>query len=70
MNWLSIQRSDGTIYDAELSNANEQIKGQGRGNLLIVNGVTGARNTIPLHTDFLNDKGSLSVNHLQSLNCR
>ncbi len=42
---------DGTIYGIELLNANEQIKGQDMGKLLIVNEATGTINEMPIHTD-------------------
>ncbi|MDR4499792.1 MAG: DUF2283 domain-containing protein [Candidatus Scalindua sp.] len=42
---------DGTVYGIGLLNANEQIKGQEQGKLLIVNEATGAITEMPIHTD-------------------
>lgn len=40
--------SDGTIYGIELLNANEQIKREGKGNLLVINEATGKKTKMPL----------------------
>jgi len=39
---------DGTIYGIELLNANEQIKREDMGKLLVVNEATGEQNELPL----------------------
>jgi uncharacterized protein YuzE len=39
---------DGSIYGLELLNANEQLRGEGMGKLLIVNEATGERSEFPL----------------------
>lgn len=41
---------DGTIYGIELLNANEQIKEQDMGKLLIVNEATGSITEMPIYT--------------------
>ncbi|MCK4436325.1 DUF2283 domain-containing protein [bacterium] len=40
--------SDGTIYGIELLNANEQIKHEDMGNLLVINEATGEKTEMPL----------------------
>ena len=40
--------SDGTIYGIELLNANEQIHGQDKGKLLLINETTGEKAELPL----------------------
>ena len=40
--------SDGTIYGIELLNANEQIKSEDMGNLLVINEATGEKTEMPL----------------------
>src|SRR3989304_5525671 len=39
---------DGTIYGIELLNANEQLRGQDTGKLLVINEATGDRKEVPL----------------------
>lgn len=39
---------DGAIYGIELLNANEQIRGEDMGNLLVINEATGAETEMPL----------------------
>ncbi len=39
---------DGTVYGIELLNANQQLRSEDQGNLLIVNGAAGDRPEIPL----------------------
>ncbi len=39
---------DGTVYGIELLNANEQLRGQDEGNMVIVNEALGERREIPL----------------------
>ena len=39
---------DGTVYGIELLNANEQLRGEDRGNLVLVNEEKGERTEIPL----------------------
>ncbi len=40
--------SDGTIYGIELLNANEQMKREDMGNLLVINEATGEKTEMPL----------------------
>jgi hypothetical protein len=40
--------SDGTIYGIELLNANEQLRREDTGRLLVINEVTGERAELPL----------------------
>jgi uncharacterized protein YuzE len=39
---------DGTVYGIELLNANEQLRGEDDGNLVLVNEASGQRQEIPL----------------------
>ncbi len=39
---------DGTVYGIELLNANEQLRGEDAGNLVLVNEASGERQEIPL----------------------
>ena len=39
---------DGTVYGIELLNANEQLRGEDSGNLVLVNEASGKRQEIPL----------------------
>jgi uncharacterized protein YuzE len=39
---------DGTVYGIELLNANEQLSGEDKGNLVLVNEASGQRQEIPL----------------------
>jgi len=39
---------DGTVYGIELLNANEQLRGEDGGNLILVNEAEGKRREIPL----------------------
>jgi len=39
---------DGTVYGIELLNANEQLRGEDAGNLVLVNEASGERREIPL----------------------
>lgn len=39
---------DGTVYGIELLNANEQLRAEDQGNLVVVNEALGRRNEIPL----------------------
>ena len=39
---------DGTIYGIELLNANEQMKGEEMGKLMVINEATGAKTEMPL----------------------
>jgi uncharacterized protein YuzE len=39
---------DGTVYGIELLNANEQLEGDERGGLLVINEATGAEAQLPL----------------------
>lgn len=39
---------DGTIYGIELLNANEQLRSEGMGKLLVINEATGERSELPL----------------------
>lgn len=39
---------DGTVYGIELLNANEQLRGEDAGNLVLVNEANGERHEIPL----------------------
>jgi uncharacterized protein YuzE len=40
---------DGTVYGIELLNANEQLRSEDRGRLIIVNEALGARREVPLY---------------------
>ena len=40
--------SDGTVYGIELLNANQQLRSEDQGNLVIVNEAAGERREIPL----------------------
>ncbi|MGD0898599.1 MAG: DUF2283 domain-containing protein [Thermoguttaceae bacterium] len=40
---------DGTVYGIELLNANEQLRGEDKGNLVLVNEASGDRCEIPLN---------------------
>ena len=40
--------SDGTIYGVELLNANEQLRRENTGRLLVINEATGERAELPL----------------------
>jgi uncharacterized protein YuzE len=40
--------SDGTVYGIELLNANQQLRSEDQGNLVIVNEAAGDRREIPL----------------------
>ncbi len=42
---------DGTIYGIELLNANEQLRGEEQGKLVVVNTQKGDRNEIPLEVE-------------------
>jgi uncharacterized protein YuzE len=39
---------DGTVYGIELLNANEQLRGEDNGNLVLINEAKGGRQEIPL----------------------
>ena len=39
---------DGTVYGIELLNANQQLRGEDQGNLVIVNEAIGGRREVPL----------------------
>ena len=39
---------DGTVYGIELLNANEQLRGEDQGNLVLINEAKGNRREIPL----------------------
>ncbi len=42
---------DGTIYGIELLNANEQLKSEDMGRLLVINEATGEQSELPLSID-------------------
>ena len=42
---------DGTIYGIELLNANDQLKREDMGKLLVINEATGEQNELPLSVD-------------------
>lgn len=42
---------DGTIYGIELLNANEQLRKEDKGKLLVINEATGEKTEIPLATN-------------------
>jgi hypothetical protein len=48
MSWLSISPPDSTIYGLELLNANEPLRRDDQGKLLIINEATGERVEVPL----------------------
>jgi uncharacterized protein YuzE len=39
---------DGTVYGIELLNANEQLRGEDMGNIVVINEATGEQKKIPL----------------------